>query len=242
MSESTQDQDIDNLPTHVAIIMDGNRRWAKKKGLHYSEGIRKGAEAIKPIVERAGERGIKYITFWALSTENWKRGEDFQQNIFTIFREFLKRRELFEELKERGGQIHILGDVTEFPRDIQNTINSYLKTNFPTEKKIDVNFALNYGGRAEILWAVRNIIRDRIPPEKITPEVFNTYLYTHGQPDPDLIIRTSGEKRLSGYLPWQSIYAELYFTDVLWPDFTPEEFDQALDDFSKRQRRFGGNV
>lgn len=227
------------IPQHVALIMDGNRRWAQKRGLHYADGIRQGAEAIQPIVERAGEHGVKHITFWALSTENWKRGEEFQHNIFTIFREFLKRRNLFEELMQKGGELHIFGDITEFPPDIQETIHQYLANNKPEEKKIDINFCLNYGGRAEILRAVKNIIQQNIAPEDINEELFGRFLYSAGQPDPDFIIRTSGEKRLSGYLTWQGIYAELYFTPVLWPDFTPEEFDKALIEYSNRERRFG---
>jgi len=230
----------EKIPTHVAIIMDGNMRWAKSKGLPYIEGIRQGANVIKPVVERAGELGVKHLTFWALSTENWKRGREFTNNLFTVFREFLRQHELFDELIERGGKIHVWGDLTELPQDIQGEIKKKVARE-PKEKKIDVNFCLNYGGRAEILRAVKNIIKDDLPLEEITPEKFSQYLYSASQPDPDLIIRTSGEQRVSGFLPWQSIYAELYFASVFWPDFTPEEFDKALVAYSQRERRFGSN-
>lgn len=229
---------IEKIPTHVAIIMDGNMRWAKGKGLPYIEGIRQGANAIKPIVERASELGVKHITFWALSTENWKRGKEFTNNLFSVFREFLKRLDLFDELIERGGKIHVWGDIAELPQDIQDEIKKNIERE-PIEKKIDVNFCLNYGGRAEILRAVKNIVQDKLSPKEITAEKFSQYLYSNGQPDPDLIIRTSGEQRISGFLPWQSIYAEFYFPQVFWPDFTPGEFDKALLEYSQRERRFG---
>lgn len=229
----------EKIPTHIALIMDGNMRWAKSKNLPYIEGIRQGANAIKPIVERAGEVGVKHLTFWALSTENWKRGKEFTDNLFFVFREFLRRHDLFDELIKQGGKIHVWGDITELPQDIQDEITSKIARE-PKEKKIDVNFCLNYGGRIEILRAVEQIVKDSIRPEEITQEKFSSYLYSNGQPDPDLIIRTSGEQRLSGFLPWQSIYAELYFAEVFWPDFTPKEFDKALAVYSQRERRFGG--
>lgn len=227
------------IPVHAALIMDGNLRWAKARGVPYIEGLRQGAKAIKPIVEQAGECGIQYITFWALSTENWKRGPEFTHNLFGVFREFLKQNELFDELITKGGKLHIWGDTTEFPADIQAAIQENLSRE-PTEKKIDVNFCLNYGGRAEILRAVKNILKDGLTPEEISEEKFSQYLYSCNQPDPDFIIRTSGEKRLSGFMPWQGVYAEFYFASVFWPDFTPEEFDKALLAYSQRERRFGG--
>ena len=228
----------EKIPTHVAIIMDGNMRWAKAKKLPYIEGIRQGANAIKPIVERAGELGVKYITFWALSTENWKRGKEFTGNLFKVFREFLKRNDLFNELIDRGGKIDIWGDITELPSDIQNEIEKYILRD-PKEKKINVNFCLNYGGRAEILRAVKQIIENALSPDELNQEKFSQCLYTQGQPDPDLLIRTSGEQRVSGFMPWQCVYAELYFPQVFWPDFTPEEFDKAILAYSQRERRFG---
>lgn len=230
-----------NLPLHVAIIMDGNRRWARQRGLPEIEGHREGARKIKPIVEKALEFGVKHLTFWAFSTENWKRSQAFLGAIMTVFREFLLKRDLFEELKSKGGQVHIFGDLLKFPPDIQDKLNERLVNNRPIEKKIDINFALNYGGREEILRAIRNILKEKRQPEEITPELFSSYLYTAGQPNVDFIIRTGGEMRLSGYLPWQAVYAELYFTETFWPDFSPQDLAVALDDFTRRERRFGGD-
>lgn len=229
------------IPQHVAIIMDGNRRWAKQRGLPQIEGHRVGADCIKPIVEKAIDLGIKSLTFWTFSTENWKRNEDFLKSIIQVFREFLLKKNLFEELKSRGGEVHIFGDPSKFPSDIQNKLDEYVKNNKPSSKLIDVNFALNYGGREEILQAVKRLIADGKKAIEITADLFNSYLYTAGQPDVDFIIRTGGEKRLSGYLPWQAVYAELYFTDIYWPDFTPANFEAALLEYTKRERRLGGD-
>ena len=229
------------IPQHVAIIMDGNRRWAKHRGLAQIEGHRVGADCIKPIVEKAIDLGIKSLTFWTFSTENWKRNEDFLKSIMEVFREFLLKKNLFEELKSRGGEVHILGDPSKFPSDIQNKLSKYLKDNRPLSKVIDVNFALNYGGREEILQAVRRLIADGKKAIEVTADLFNSYLYTAGQADVDFIIRTGGEKRLSGYLPWQAVYAELYFTDIYWPDFAPADFEAALLEYTKRERRLGGD-
>lgn len=237
----TSSDTIPNIPQHVAIIMDGNRRWAKQRGLPQIEGHRVGADCIKPIVEKAIDLGIKSLTFWTFSTENWKRNEDFLKSIMEVFREFLLKKNLFEELKSRGGEVHILGDPSKFPSDIQNKLNEYLKDNRPLSKAIDVNFALNYGGREEILQAVKRLISDGKKAIEVTVDLFNSYLYTAGQPDVDFIVRTGGEKRLSGYLPWQAVYAELYFTDIYWPDFGPQDFETALLEYAKRERRLGGD-
>lgn len=229
------------IPRHIAIIMDGNRRWAREKGVPEIEGHRQGVEAIRPVVKRAGQLGVKHLTFWAWSTENWKRNQAFVSQIMAVFRETLKRRELFEELVSQAGELHIFGDLSKFPGDIQKMIKKYLEENKPSVKKIDVNFALNYGGRAEILRAVRQIIRDGVKAEDLDEDIFSSYLYTRGQADVDLLIRTGGEKRVSGFLPWQSVYAEYYFTKTYWPDFAPAELDKAVFDFASRDRRFGGD-
>lgn len=229
---------IKKLPRHVALIMDGNLRWAKANKLHYIEGLRQGAQVIKPLVKRAADMGIKHITFWALSTENWKRGKKFTNALFKVFREFFKKVELFDELYQAGGKINIWGDITEFPQNIQDEINKHVLRQ-PSKKKIDVNFCLNYGGRTEIIRVVKQLLKNAFSSEEMNEKKFSHYLYTKDQPDPDLIIRTSGEKRLSGFMPWQSIYSELYFPLVFWPDFTPEEFDKAIIEYSQRERRFG---
>lgn len=226
------------LPKHIAMIMDGNRRWAANKGLGAVDGHRAAAEqAIEPIVDRAIELGIKYLTFWAFSTENWRRDKEELEGLFSVFRDALGQK--IERLHKKGVRVQILGDVTKFPEDIAKKALEGVKMTAQNDK-INVNFALNYGGRPEILEAVKQILKDNIPPEGLTEEVFSSYLYTSGMPDPDLVIRTGGEERVSGFMPWQAVYAELYFTPVLWPDFSPLELDKAIEDFVSRTRRFGG--
>ncbi len=224
---------------HVAIIMDGNRRWAKERGLEPVKGHEAAVkEAIEPIITYLADRKIPYVTFWAFSTENWKRDEEEIKAIFDIFRMGLNT--LAIKLIQKGAKFRLLGDINKFPKDIaQKTLD--LITKSKGNSTITTTFALNYGGRDEILRAVKKIVQAKLKPEDITETVFGSYLDTAGIPDPDLIVRTGGEKRLSGYLPWQSVYAELYFTSTLFPDFGPEELGQALDDFGKRDRRFGGD-
>lgn len=232
-----------NIPKHVAAIMDGNRRWAAQKGLGAIDGHRFAAEkTIKPIVEHAIKKGIQYLTFWAFSTENKKRDKSELHGLFTIFRDALKTN--MKELDEMGVQIKIIGDIDWFPGDIAQTAQQFVEKT-KKNKKITVSFALNYGGREEILRAISRLM-DKIQTHKrsvetpITEDEFSNYLDTAGMPDPDFIIRTGGNMRLSGYFPWQAVYAELYFTDTLWPDFTPLEFEKALKDYELRTRRFGG--
>jgi len=228
-------------PTHVAIIMDGNRRWAAMQGLGAVEGHRVAAEkTIEPVVERAIELGIKYLTFWAFSTENRNRDKMELSGLFRIFREALKTR--LKRLSEKGVKIRVIGNIDWFPRDIVKRVKDMISLTKDNDA-ITVSFALNYGGRDEILRAVKKLIKEvevgRVTLERVDEAEFSNHLDTVGIPDPDLIIRTGGEMRLSGYLPWQAVYAELYFTKVLFPDFSPKEFDKALVDYSKRDRRFG---
>lgn len=233
----------DNNISHVAIIMDGNRRWAASRGLGPVEGHRYAAEkAIKPIVQHAIKRGIPYLTFWAFSSENRKRDKQELQGLFTVFRDALKTN--LRELEDIGVRLRIIGDIDWFPEDISRLAKDVVeRTKY--NGKITVSFALNYGGREELLRAVSRLLdkvqtHQRSAEEPITEAEFSQYLDTAGLPDPDFIIRTGGERRLSGYFPWQTVYSELYFTKTLWPDFTPREFDRALLDYSKRERRFGG--
>ena len=232
-----------NPPTHVALIMDGNRRWAAERGLGAVDGHRFAAEkAIKPIVEHGIKRGIKYLTFWAFSTENKKRDTSELHGLFSVFRDALKTN--LRELEDMGVQIRIIGDIDWFPKDIATLAKDIAKRT-KNNKKITVSFALNYGGREEILRAVNKILAKvqagkRKAAKAITEEEFAEELDTAGLPDPDMVIRTGGNMRLSGYFPWQTVYSELYFTKTLWPDFSPEEFDKILEDFSLRTRRFGG--
>lgn len=228
---------------HVAIIMDGNRRWARERGLPEIEGHKKGVERIKELVEYAAEIGVKSITFWAFSTENWTRSGSFLQDILGLFRHVLnERKDFFDDLVKNGGQVHILGDVSKFPKDIVKKINEYLVRPGPKEKLIDVNIALNYGGRDELLRAFKKIVQEGHTQDEITNKLISDHLDTHGQPDVDLMIRTGGEQRTSGYLLWQLNYAEMYFTKTYFPDFGAEEFQKALTDYAARDRRFGGDT
>ncbi|MBI4029506.1 MAG: di-trans,poly-cis-decaprenylcistransferase [Candidatus Blackburnbacteria bacterium] len=222
--------------------MDGNRRWAAKRGVGAVDGHRVAAEkTIKPIVEHAIKRGIGYLTFWAFSTENQKRDTYELQGLFKIFRDALKSNLL--ELAELGVQVKIIGNIDWFPKDIAALAKKIVEKT-RDNKKITVSFALNYGGRDELLRAISRLLdkiqtHQRSAETPITEEEFSSYLDTAGTPDPDLIIRTGGDKRLSGYFPWQAVYAELYFTKTLWPDFSPSKFEVALENFAQRSRRFG---
>ncbi|WP_320169357.1 isoprenyl transferase [Maridesulfovibrio sp.] len=224
------------LPRHLAVIMDGNGRWAKARGLDRSEGHRAGTEAAKNIVTRCRELGIRHLTLYTFSKENWARPKDEISTLFDLLTIFLKKE--LTNLREQDISLKILGELSEFPFGVRQVVAHTIKK---TEncKSMTLNLALNYSGRDELVRACRKMIAEGISEEQITEETLSDYLYTAGQPDPDLIIRTSGEQRLSNYLLYQAAYSELYFTDVFWPDFTSEELDKALDDFKSRQRRFG---
>ena len=224
---------------HLAIIMDGNRRWAKARNLDPVKGHEYAAKnVIEPIIEKCVELKIPYVTFWAFSTENWKRDEEELKGLFNIFRFALGTLAL--KFIARGAKLRILGDINRFPKDIAGKVLEMMAKSAKNDA-ITVTFALNYGGRDEILRAVKKIVSEKISADQITEDVFAAHLDTAGIPDPDFIIRTGGDQRLSGYLPWQSVYAELYFTPILFPDFTPQELQNALDRFSSRDRRFGGD-
>lgn len=218
-------------PKHIAIIMDGNRRWAK---LHKLQALR-GHEyvvdnVIEPLVDRCIELGIPYLTLWAFSTENWQRDRREVEGMMQLFRRAFEKK--VEDLHKKGVRLNIIGDIDRFPRDIADQAKRWVEIS-RQNTKITVSFALNYGGRDEILMAVNAV------KKPATAEEFEKHLYTTGLPDPDLIIRPGGQFRLSGFLPWQSVYAELYFTKILMPEFGPNELDQALADFETRMRRFG---
>ena len=220
---------------HVAFIMDGNRRWARKHHLPLIAGHTKGYQAIEPLIAYATKKGIKYLTFWAFSTENWNRDTKEVAIILQIFRKLFQDK-IVKRLHENGVKVNTLGDIDAFPKDIVDQIRELVVTT-KNNTAITVNIGLNYGGRAEIVQAVNLLLQSN--NQQISEEEFSYYLYTKDQPDPELIIRTSGEMRLSGFLPWQSIYSELYFPKVLWPDFDEKEFEKALQEFAKRKRRFG---
>jgi len=230
--------DKEKLPKHIAIIMDGNRRWAAKRGLGPVDGHRQAAkETILPIVEKAISLGIPYLTFWAFSTENKKRDKTELKGLLDIFRQSLK--EDLRRLEKEKVKVRILGEIDWFPKDIARAAKAIVER---TKKNntITVSFALNYGGREEILRAVKKLLQNGKDIKNLTEEKFSSYLDTVGMPDPDLIIRTGGEKRLSGFLPWQAVYAELYFTKTLFPNFSPAKFEKAIEDYQGRNRRFGG--
>ncbi len=225
-----------SLPQHIAIIMDGNGRWAKKRGLPRSAGHAAGAKTFKQIARYCNKIGIKYLTVYAFSTENWKRPETEVKGIMDLFRSYLKDVDNF---KGENIRLEFIGDREPLADDIKKLME-HAEEESANATGLHLNMAINYGGRDELVHAVKAIIKEGIPADKITEDVVSAHLYTAGQPDPDFIIRPSGEYRLSNYLIWQSAYAEYWFSDVLWPDFKPKHLDKALEDFSNRNRRFGG--
>lgn len=224
------------VPEHVAIIMDGNGRWAKKRGLPRQAGHRAGVENLRRIIDACVEFGIRILTIYAFSTENWGRPEVEVRGLMRIFARVLDQ-EVYE-LHEQGVCIHHLGDFSGVDPILQNKVRRAVELT-QDNKRLIVNVAFNYGGRAEILHAVRQIMHDNIAPEDVTESLFNRYLFTAGLPDPDLVIRTSGEHRISNFLIWQAAYAELYLTPALWPDFGREDLFEALQSYSQRDRRYG---
>lgn len=235
------DIDFEKLPSHIAIIMDGNGRWAKKRGLPRHFGHQEGMNRVIEIVEASRDIGIKYLTLYAFSTENWKRPAievDALMNLLVIF----IRKEL-DRLIRNGVRLNILGDWSKLPDLPQREIERALKLTSSNEDMV-LNIALNYGGRQELVRAIKEILEEQvkgnIDVEDVSEEVLSKHLYTEGQPDPDLIIRPSGELRLSNFLIYQAAYSELWFSDILWPDFDKFELYRAICDYQKRNRRFGG--
>lgn len=227
---------LDKVPTHVAIIMDGNGRWAKQRGLPRSEGHRQGTENLRRIIRGAVEFGVQVMTIYAFSTENWSRP---RREVMLLMRilEMVIDREL-KELHEEGVQIRHIGELDGIePRLAQKVKQACEYTRENT--RLILNVAFNYGGRDEIVHAVQEIVRDGIAPEDITEETISNYIYTSDLPDPDLIVRTSGEFRLSNFLIWQGAYSEIYTTPTYWPDFDKVEFYKALVEYGHRRRRFG---
>lgn len=232
------------LPRHVGIIMDGNGRWAKQRGLERSEGHKQGAKVFRKICDYANDIGIECITFYAFSTENWRRPPQEVAAIMDLFRDYLYDAQESEADNERRQmRINFIGDREGLPEDIVSLMDE-AESKSIDKNHIIVNIAINYGGRQEIAQAVRKLaqkaVDGKINASEITEENISDMLYTGGQPDPDLIIRPSGEYRLSNFLIWQSAYAEFWYSDILWPDFTELDFDKAMEDFAKRNRRFGG--
>ena len=224
------------LPTHIAIIMDGNGRWAKKRGMPRSAGHVAGAKTFKNIARYCNKIGLKYLTVYAFSTENWKRPEDEVNGIMNLLRDYLKDAENF---KDENIRVRFIGDLEPLADDIKALIEKNEKGSADATG-LNLNIAINYGGRDEITKAVQKIVESGLKAKDITEDTISQNLYTAGMPDPDFIIRPSGEYRLSNYLIWQSAYAEYWFSDVLWPDFTPKHLEQAIEEYNRRNRRFGG--
>jgi undecaprenyl diphosphate synthase len=229
-----------NLPIHVAIIMDGNGRWAQKRGLPRTAGHREGVKSVKRVVRLAGDIGLKYLTLFTFSTENWKRPKSEVTALMKLLGDTTKRE--LSELLENNVRLIATGNIDELPVVRREILKNAIRRTTGNTGLV-LNLALNYSGRNEIIEAVRHIGRDiaagRMNPDKIDDAVFATYLQTDGLPEPDLLIRTSGEMRISNFLLWQTAYTELYVTNILWPDFSEDDFLHAIIDFQNRERRFG---
>ncbi len=225
------------IPYHLGIIIDGNRRWAKKRGLPTFEGHRRGAANIDKIGEKARKRGVKILTFFTFSTENWNRSKiEISYLMKLIERSFSKK--YINDLIKKEIKLRVIGQKKRLPRPLQEKIKTAEKLTKKGKEGVLI-LAISYGGRPEIIQAIQKIVKKRIPPNKINREVIDENLWTRGLPYPDFIIRTGGEKRLSNFLTWQTAYSELYFTDKYWPDFDEEDLDQALLNYSHRQKNFG---
>ncbi|HMK00520.1 MAG TPA: isoprenyl transferase [Reyranella sp.] len=228
-------------PNHVAIIMDGNGRWAKARGLPRVAGHRRGADAVRRVVRGAGELGIPVLTLFAFSTENWTRPADEVNDLMGLLRHYL-RNEL-DELRKNGARLRVIGNREGLASDIVRDISD-AENMTRGNSRIDVNICINYGARAEILQAIRSLARQvaagELSADRIDENLFEGELLTAGVPDPDLLIRTSGEQRISNFMLWQCAYAELVFVDTLWPDFGKEHLEQAIAEFRRRERRYGG--
>ncbi|MCX7784860.1 MAG: isoprenyl transferase [candidate division WOR-3 bacterium] len=222
------------IPSHIAIIMDGNGRWAKKRGLPRYFGHRKGVEAVRTTVKACAEFGIKYLTLYVFSSENWERPASEVNKLMQLLQELLVKEE--PELNKNNVKVKAIGQLDRLPTEVRKNLD-YLINKTQNNTGLVLVLALSYGSRAEIADAIRKIPANEI--KNLTSDNFRQYLYDTELPDPDLLIRTGGEKRLSNFLLWQSAYTELYFTDVLWPDFNKKELWKAIEDFSKRKRRFG---
>lgn len=229
------------LPEHVAIIMDGNRRWAKKNNLNTPQGHKEGAENLKRIAKFANKIGIKYLTVYAFSTENWKRSQEEVGAIMKLLKFYLLD---FFNWSDENIKINVLGRIAELPKDLKDQIHK-IEEKTKNNTGLVLNICFNYGGRDEIVTATKNIAQKvldgELKIEDINEKLFSNYLYTANQPDPDLLIRTSGEERISNFLPWQISYSEFVFTDKFWPEYNEQEFLNSIQIYQKRIRRFGGN-
>jgi len=224
------------IPRHLAVIMDGNGRWAQARGLSRSEGHKAGTETAKRLVTRCRELGVAHLTLYTFSKENWGRPKEEVRVLFDLLVRFLTNE--LKSLLEQDIRLNVLGELEEFPFAVRKVLTHVMKKTSRC-RSMTLNLALNYSGRGEILRACKRLIEQGVKPDEVTEERFGAELFTAGQPDPDMVIRTSGEVRISNYLLWQSAYAEYYFTQVPWPDFDDVQLDLALAAYAARQRRFG---
>lgn len=231
---------VQEVPNHIAIIMDGNRRWARKRLLPTNMGHKEGAQRLEDIAKYCKKIGVRYLTVFAFSTENWRRS---QEEVSYLMDLLAKNIEDFDRRFEGDDvRIKLVGDINGLPKKLQDGIRK-IEERTKDKNQLTVNVAINYGGRPEIIHATKLIAEDykngKIKLEDINEELISNYIYTKGDPDPDLIIRTAGEVRMSGFLTWQGVYSEMYFTDTLWPDFHEAELDKAIEEFNNRKRNFG---
>ena len=236
-----EDIDINNLPKHIAMIMDGNRRWAKTRGLQTRDGHKAGADNLENMAKFCNKIGIKYLTVYAFSTENWKRSKEEISGLMAILKVYINS--FLKETDKQNIRIKILGDISGLSKGLQKSINKAVEVT-KDNTGLTLNIAFNYGGRPELVRAMKNIAleikENKIDVDDINEELISNYLYTAGQPDPDLLIRTSRELRTSNFLPWQLVYSEFYFPDKHWPEFGEEDLLEAIRVYQKRNRRFGG--
>lgn len=227
---------LEEAPRHVAIIMDGNRRWARARGLTEMEGHAAGVEGIREIIRHAVRRGIEVLSLYAFSRENWARSDEEVSGLFMLLEQVIRNETA--ELKSQGARVRLLGRMEELPPETRASIQDALDATVGGER-LQLNIAFNYSGRTELVDAARKVVEMGLRPDEIDEDVMAAAMYTAGLPDPDMVIRTGGDERLSNFLIWQSAYAEIVFTPTLWPDFGPAELDAALVEFASRQRRFG---
>ena len=237
MAQKEKNNKVKIIPTHIAIIMDGNGRWAKNRHLPRMAGHRAGTENLRNIIKACVEFGVKYLTVYAFSTENWKRSQDEIDGLLQILADVLEKE--IDELNRQGVCLRHIGRLEKLDPKLQEKINSAMHLTKDNNHLI-MNIAWNYGGRDEIIYAVQRAIEGGLKAGEISEQTFSKYLFTHQSPDPDMVIRTSGEMRISNFLLWQSAYSEWYFTPILWPDFGRDQLLEAIIEFGNRERRFGG--
>ena len=236
MSDSPLNIPVEKIPRHVAIIMDGNGRWARSRGLPRLAGHKAGTENLRRVIRSTVEFGIKYLTIYAFSTENWGRPVEEVQGLMHIVQDVIDRE--LNELHKEGVQLRHIGRLEPLDPKLQAKVLKAVELTKNNDRLI-LNIAFNFGGRDVFVWAIHNIIRDGVTPEEVTDQLVGKYLFTAGVPDPDLVIRTSGELRVSNFLIWQAAYSELYIMPTLWPDFDREEYIRAVESFAHRDRRYG---